>query len=57
MKMKLYEVAGHRFAVSGEKACEAVESIAGFTAFQIKEGEPLFTIVEGEIVPEMVSKQ
>ena len=55
--MKLYEVAGHRFAVSGEKVCGAVDSIPGFKPFEVKEGEPLFTFVEGECAPEMTSKQ
>ena len=36
-----YQVAGHRFGVSGERLCRAVESIGGFTPFLAEEGEVL----------------
>lgn len=48
-----YQVAGHRFSVSGENLCKAVESIDGFDTFRIDGGETLFYFVEGTDVPEM----
>lgn len=52
-----YQVAGHRFGVSGERLCRAVESIGGFTPFLAEEGEVLFSFVEGMEVPEMKQVQ
>ena len=52
-----YQVAGHRFAVSGERLCKAVERIEGFKPFQVAEGEVLFTFVEGTDVPAMQQVQ
>lgn len=48
-----YQVAGHRFSVSGENLCKAVESIDGFDTFRVDGGETLFSFVEGADVPEM----
>ena len=49
-----YEVAGHRFGVSGEKLCKAVSAIEAFTPFLVdNERDVLFSFVEGTEVPEM----
>ena len=50
---RTYEIAGHRFGVSGEKLCEAVEGIAGFKPFEVEGGETLFVFIEGTEVPAM----
>ena len=52
-----YEVAGHRFGVSGEKLCQAVSCIGGFEPFQTDAEELLFTFVEGSDVPLMEKLQ
>ncbi len=57
MMKNTYQVAGHRFAVSGERLCKAVERIEGFKPFQVAEGEVLFTFVEGTDVPAMQQVQ
>ena len=50
----IYQVAGHRFAVSGERLCSVVGSIYGFAPFLADEGEDvLFSFVEGTEVPAM----
>ena len=49
----LYLVAGHRFGVSGQTLCKAVECIEGFKPFRVEEGEVLFSFVEGTDVPQM----
>ena len=55
---RIYQVAGHRFGVSGEQLCDAVDGIAGFKPFQVdEEGELLFSFVEGNDVPGMESVQ
>ena len=46
-------VAGHRFAVCGERLCRVVESIEGFAPFVTDVGEVLFSFVEGVDVPVM----
>lgn len=48
-----YQVAGHRFEVSGERLCRAVDSMDGFAPFRMDEGEVLFSFVEGTVVPRM----
>lgn len=49
---RIYEVAGHRFRVSGEELCKAVERIGGFKPFE-KDGEDFrFDFVRGEEVPD-----
>lgn len=48
-----YQIAGHRFGVSGEALCRAVESMDGFEAFAVEEGVVLFTFVEGSDAPEL----
>ena len=53
----IYQVAGHRFGVSGEKLCKAVSCIEGFRPFRVEEGEVLFTFVEGTDVPPMQQVQ
>ena len=52
-----YKVAGHYFAVSGEKLCKAVACIEGFKPFRVEEGEVLFSFVEGTDVPQMQQMQ
>ena len=52
MMIDIYQVAGHRFGVSGEKLCKAVSCIEGFRPFRVEEGEVLFTFVEGtDVLP------
>ena len=48
-----YQVAGHRFGVSGVKLCTTIEAIEGFSPFRIAEGDVLFSFVEGTEVPVM----
>lgn len=50
---RTYQIAGHCFGVLGERLCKAVESMDGFEAFVVDEGELLFTFIEGTDVPEM----
>ena len=51
-------MAGHRFAVSGELLCEAVDKIAGFKPFRVEgERDVLFSFVEGGDVPCMATVQ
>ena len=57
MMIDIYQVAGHRFGVSGEKLCKAVSCIEGFRPFRVEEGEVLFTFVEGTDVPPMQQVQ
>ena len=57
MKNNIYQVAGHRFGVSGEKLCKTVESITGFAPFLVDGGEVLFSFVEGTDAPEMMEVQ
>ena len=56
---KKYEIAGHRFEVSGEKLCAAVTSIQGFKPFEVLGGEVDFLFREGvrEDIPEEISVQ
>lgn len=50
-----YQVAGHRFGVSGENPCKAVRSLEGFAPFLVDNdgGDVLFSFVEGTEAPEM----
>jgi hypothetical protein len=48
-----YQIAGHRFKVSGENLCKTTESIDGFDTFLADGGDALFSFVEGNEVPEM----
>ena len=58
MMKKVYQVAGHRFSVLGERLCGAVEKIEGFGPFQVEEEEDiLFSFVEGEAAPNMKEVQ
>lgn len=58
MMDKVYQVAGHRFSVSGELLCGAVEAIAGFKPFQVEVNDDiLFSFVEGDDAPCMASVQ
>ena len=50
---RLYQVAGHCFAVEGERLCKAVESMGGFDPFVVEGGNVLFSFVEGTECPEM----
>ena len=54
---KTYNVAGHRFRVSGERICQAVSRIDGFLPFECEEGEFLFEFVEGTDAPKMKEVQ
>lgn len=53
----IYQVAGHRFKVSGERLCKAVESIVGFKPFIVDGEDYLFSFVEGTDVPVMKTIQ
>jgi hypothetical protein len=58
MMNKMYEVAGHRFKVSGCHLCESVDNIVGFKPFLVEqEGEVLFSFAEGETAPFMDAVQ
>lgn len=48
-----YKIAGHRFRVSGENLCKAMESIDGFSTFLVDGNDALFSFVEGIDVPEI----
>ena len=48
-----YQIAGHRFRVSGENLCKATESIDGFSTFLVEGDDALFSIVESNDVPEI----
>jgi hypothetical protein len=48
-----YKIAGHRFRVSGENLCKAMESIDGFSTFLVEGDDALFSFVEGIDVPEI----
>lgn len=48
-----YQIAGHRFSVSGENLCKLMKSIDGFSTFLVEENNTLFSFVEGSDVPEM----
>lgn len=49
---RIYQVAGHRFKVSGEQLCRATDSIAGFGPFRTEEKDSiLFTFIEGKDAP------
>ena len=49
----VFQVAGHRFGVSGERVCKAVGCVEGFTPFAADGGDVLFSFVEGKNAPEM----
>ena len=58
MKSITYQVAGHRFLVSGEHLLKAVDNIAGFRPFRVEDCEGvLFSFVEGTDIPDMISEQ
>jgi hypothetical protein len=48
-----YKIAGHRFRVSGENLCKAMESIDGFSTFLVEGDDALFSFVESNDVPEI----
>lgn len=50
-------MAGHCFAVEGERLCPAVESMGGFDGFLVNEGHVLFSFVECAGRPEMEKTQ
>lgn len=52
-----YQVAGHRFCVSGERLYKAVERINGFRPFEVADGDASFSFVEGRDIPEMENAQ
>lgn len=57
MISKTYEIAGHRFSLSGERLCQALAPIVGFVPFEVDGGDVLFTIAEGDVVPPMQQVQ
>ena len=57
MTNRTYEVAGHRFSITGDTLCQAVEQIAGFAPFEVNGREVLFAFVEGNEVPMMQQVQ
>ena len=56
---RIYQIAGHRFEVSGERLCEAVDRMEGFRPFEVESGEGSFFFREGELtdVPAQVAAQ
>lgn len=54
---KFYQVGGHCFEVSGEFLCKKLEAIAGFMPFEREQGESLFSLTEGVVVPCMQTMQ
>lgn len=54
---RVFVVAGHCFAVSGERLCEAVWDIPGFRPFEVGDGIPLFSFSEGSNAPELQTVQ
>ena len=56
---RIYQIAGHRFGVSGKRLCEAVACIEGFRPFEVENGESDFIFREGELVdvPVQISVQ
>lgn len=54
---KVFQVAGYRFMVSGDKLCAAIDKIEGFSPFLVGDSDYLFSFVEGVNVPTMVEKQ
>ena len=54
---KIYEVAGHRFCLSGERLCQAIMPIVGFQPFEVGGGDVLFTFTEDDEVPPMQQVQ
>lgn len=57
MMNKVYQVAGHRFCISGDRLCKVVDSIKGFTPFLVNETDVLFSFHESEDIPEICSVQ
>lgn len=55
MNKKTYQVAGHRFAVIGDKLSDITSNIAGFKPFEVADGDTLFTFEEASATttPEM----
>ena len=54
---KVFQVAGYRFMVSGERLCAAIDRIEGFKPFLVDDSDYLFSFVEGDMVPTMGEKQ
>mgnify|MGYP007053721199 CR=1 FL=1 len=44
---KVFQVAGYRFMVSGERLCAAIDRIEGFKPFLVEDSDYLFSFVEG----------
>lgn len=49
---RLFEVAGHCFAISGKHLCNATSQIDGFHPFEVSSKEPAFTFAEGCDIPQ-----
>ena len=56
-KNRIYQVAGHCFRILGESLCKVVDDIDGFKPFEVSEGEPSFSFVEGIDAPNLMDKQ
>ena len=54
---KVFQVAGYRFMVSGERLCAAIDRIGGFKPFLVDDSDYLFSFVEGTDVPIMREMQ
>ena len=54
---KIYQVAGHRFMVSGKELCTVTEGIAGFKPFEVQQKDALFVFLKSADVPIMDSVQ
>ena len=52
---KIYQVAGHRFMVSGKELCTVTEGIAGFKPFEVQQKDALFVFLKSADVPIMDS--
>ena len=50
---RIYNIAGHKFGVSGTELCKAVDSMAGFSPFETNGTDTLFDFVENCDVPEI----
>lgn len=52
---RIYNVAGHRFMIMGDRLCKAVDGIAGFRPFEVGTGDTLFAFTDGIAVPAVES--
>ena len=57
MMNKTYKIAGHKFRVTGERICQAINRIEGFKPFEYEKEDFLFEFTEGTIAPKMEQVQ